>query len=257
MPKPASLPTWIALTLDRTGDEIRASARGSRGEQIAPRPLGAGRGAAAMGGFADAVRQAAARGKPLAPAVVDDAQAAHGAMLAGEIEPLLAVLHAAAGGPLLVRLMVSDPELQAVPWEALCKPGEALGFWGASPDIHPVRGVATTEPWQPREVRGAVRVLAIAPTDAGGLATLKDALAERIASGEVAWLEPVVGPAARVPGLFDRLRRVPVLRLADDDDGDEVWLQVELLAQQLAAGFRGELRLVVLEACEGAKPSAF
>src|SRR5262249_27962461 len=31
----------------------------------------------------------------------------------------------------------------------------------------------------------------------------------------------------------------------------------ELLAQQLKAGFRGLLRLIVLEACEGAQPSAF
>src|SRR5262249_24359712 len=38
---------------------------------------------------------------------------------------------------------------------------------------------------------------------------------------------------------------------------EERWVEVELVAQQLKAGFRGVLRLVVLEACEGARPSAF
>lgn len=116
---------------------------------------------------------------------------------------MLARLHEAAGGaPVLVRLMIHDRELQAVPWEALCKPGEALGFWGNAPDLLPVRGVHSTEPWLPREVRGAVRVLAIAPTG-GNLGNLKLALAERIAAGEVEWLDPLVGPAAPP----NRLRR--------------------------------------------------
>src|SRR6185436_2182409 len=47
------------------------------------------------------------------------------------------------------------------------------------------------------------------------------------------------------------------IRLADNDDGDESWLPIELLAQQLKASLRGFLRLIVLECCEGARPSAF
>jgi hypothetical protein len=264
----------MELSLDRAGNEIRVSARGSRSEQTQARPLGAEQDAVAMLRFAASVQQAAERSKPLGPALLDEARAAQRALLAGEIEPLLSRLRAEAGGALLLRLIVHDPELQAVPWEALCKPGEALGFWGSSPDLLPVRSVTSSEPWQPREVRGAVRVLAVAPTGGGGLAILEGALAERIASGEVEWLDPIEGPAARAPRLFDRLRRdpvphvlhflghgeidkgVPMLRLADDD-GKETWLPVELLAQQLKAGCRGVLRLVVLEACEGAKPSAF
>src|SRR5262249_33569274 len=160
-----------------------------------------------------------------------------------------------------------DPELQGVPWEAACKPGEALGFWGSSPDLLPVRGVTSRDPWQPREVRGPVRVLAIAPSGAGRLAILEDALSERLATGEVEWRRRIEGRATRVLELFDRLRRdpvphvlhflghggqqrgVPAIRLADED-GDERWVEVELVAQQLKAGFRGVLRLVVLEACE-------
>lgn len=275
MPKPGTPPTWIELHIDRAAGELRVSARGSHGEQTAPRPLGAEWGAGAWLRFAASVQQTAAREKPLSPALLADAQAARSALLTGELEPLLAVLRAAAGDPLLVRLMVPDPELQSVPWEALCAPDQGLGFWASSPDLLPVRGVLSSEPWLPREVRGPVRVLGVAPTGGRALVVLKEALADRIDSGEVEWLEPVSGPAALALPLLDRLRRepvphvlhflghggiddkgMPVLRLADDD-GDETWLQIELLAQQLKAGFRGVLRLIVLEACEGAKPSAF
>jgi hypothetical protein len=34
---------------------------------------------------------------------------------------------------LLVRLMIEDPNLQAVPWEALCRPQSNLGFLAARP----------------------------------------------------------------------------------------------------------------------------
>jgi hypothetical protein len=266
---------WMVLDLLRAGAEVRASARGPRGEKTAPRALGAELDIEAVARFAAAVRAAAARGRPLSGDVRDTAQALRRAVLGGEVEPLLARLAEAEGGPLLLRLELADAELQGVPWEALCKPGEAMGFWASSPDLLPVRGVTSTEPWQPRVVRGALRVLAVAPTGSAVLRGLEEALADRIAAGEVEWLDPVEGRAARVPSLFDRLRRepiphvlhflghggqengVPVLRLADDEDGDETWLPVELLAQQLRASLRGFLRLVVLECCEGARPSAF
>ncbi|AUX42468.1 hypothetical protein SOCE26_039010 [Sorangium cellulosum] len=252
---------------------MRASARGSRGEQTAPHPLGPELGAVQLGSFSVAVREAAARGRPLG-ARVETAQALHCAVLRDGIHDLRARLGEAAGGPLLVRLVIHDPGLQEVPWEALAAPGEAMRFWGTSPDLLPVRGVTTAEPWQPREVRGAVRVLAIAPSGGAALARLKEALAGPIAAGEVEWLAPIEGDAVRLPWLFDRLRcepiphvlhflghggvqdGVPVLRLADED-GEERWLPAELLGQQLKASFRSFLRLVVLEACEGARPSVF
>ncbi|WP_437682076.1 CHAT domain-containing protein [Sorangium sp. So ce131] len=263
----------MELVLDRAGGDVRASARGSRGEQTAPHPLGPELGAEQLGSFSVAVREAAARGRPLG-ARVETAQALHRAVLRDGIDDLRARLGEAAGGPLLVRLVIHDPGLQEAPWEALAAPGEAMRFWGTSPDLLPVRGVATAEPWQPREVRGAVRVLAIAPSGGAALARLKEALAGPIAAGEVEWLAPIEGDAVRLPWLFDRLRcepiphvlhvlghggmqdGVPVLRLADEH-GEERWLPVELLAQQLRASFRSFLRLVVLEACEGARPSVF
>ena len=264
---------WMEIELSRNGTDIRTSARGSRGEQTPPGVLGVD--VETMTKFASAVRAAASRARPLAPDVLERAQAIHSSVLGTTIETLRARLAEAASGPLLVRLGLPDQDLQAVPWEALCKPGEALGFWATSPDLLPVRGVITSEPWQPRVVRGALRILAIAPTGGSSLAVLKTALGDRIASGEVEWLEPLEEFNATATGIFERLRRepvphilhflghggqdngTPVLRVADTEDGDESWLPVELLAQQLKANLRGMLRLIVLEACEGARPSVF
>src|SRR5262245_31513578 len=114
MQKHGASPTWMELSLDRSANELRVSARGSRGEQIAARSLRAGLDATAMLRFAAAVQQTAARANPLGPALLADAQAARRGLLDGEIGSLLAVLRAAAGGPLLVRLMVHDPEIQTV-----------------------------------------------------------------------------------------------------------------------------------------------
>lgn len=266
---------WLDLNLARAGVEVQVSARGCRGEQTPPEPLSGELTIEALKRFASSVRAAAAHAKPLGADIVDKARTLGRGLLNPQIDPLRARLSEAAGGPLLLRLSLSDAELQAVPWEACCNQGEALGFWASSPDLLPVRGITTTEPWQPRVVRGALRVLAIAPNGGSSLAVLKNALAEPIKAGEVEWLEPIEGPNAAATGLFDRLRRepvphvihflghggqangVPTVRLADTDDGDESWLAVELLAQQLKANLRGFLRLIILECCEGARPSAF
>lgn len=262
---------WMEIEIERAGADLRITARGSRDERPAPHLLGPG---APLSSFAAGVRAMAARGRLLG-AHLAEAKELHRALFRDGAEHLRTRLaEAAAGQPLLVRLLVRDPELQAVPWEALCDPASAMGFLGTSPDLLPVRGVTSAEPWQPGIVRGALRVLAISPQGGRGVGLLRSALAERIASGEIEWLDPIEGAAAEVRSLFQRLRRepiphvihflghggamdgVPALRLADADD-EESWLPVELLAQQLKVTFRGLLRLVVLEACEGARPSAF
>src|SRR5262249_56335094 len=48
----------------------------------------------------------------------------------------------------------------------------------------------------------------------------------------------------------------PVLRVADDEDGEEAWITAEALGRELSSSFCEELRLVILEACEGAKAGA-
>lgn len=265
---------WLELELARQGADVQVGAQSSRGERVEPQPLGPALGAAPLAAFAAGVRDAAARGRPLGASLLAQAQALHTAVFRDRVGELRARLGEAAGGPLLVRLRIAGAELQAVPWEALAAPGSALGFWASSPDLRVARGVISSDAFPPREVRGGLRVLAIAPQGGPALARLEGALEARIASGEVEWLEPIEGPAVRLPGLFERLRREPfphvlhflghgglsegkpVLWLAEED-GEETRLPVELLAQQLKAGLRGFVRLVVLEACEGAQPSAF
>ncbi|WP_437293118.1 CHAT domain-containing protein [Sorangium sp. So ce426] len=263
----------MEIDLASAGAEVRASTRWSHEDRTAPNGLGSDFDVDAIARFADGVRAAAANARPLDAGLLDAAQALHRAVLRG-LDPLRTGLAAAPGNPLLVRLWLLDPKLQGVPWEALCRPGEAMGFWASSPALLPVRGVTTSEPWQPRAVRGALRVLAVAPLGGAGLDALRSALGERIDTGEMEWLDPLVGPAARASALFDRLRRepiphvlhfvghggqhhgVPVLQFADED-GDARWVPAELLAQQIQASLRSYLRLIVLEACEGARPSAF
>ncbi|AKJ02097.1 CHAT domain-containing protein [Archangium gephyra] len=265
---------WLEIEIDLVGGELRARGLGCRNEQPEPYTLGPGFTMDFLGALASRVSAAAGRGEPLGAGRAQAVQDLHGALFRGELQEVLARLREAfAGRPLLLRLMLREEGLQAFPWEALCEPRTEFGFLGNSPKLLPVRGVRSSEPWQPREVRGAVRVLAIAPLHEGAPGRLHEALHESLESGAVEWLEPLTGRRAGKAFLFEYLRPTaphvihflghgglkegkPVLRLADEE-GEESWVPVELLAQQLQQVYgRGPLRLIVLEACEGAKPGA-
>jgi hypothetical protein len=266
--------TWFEIQISRNGSDILVGARGSGDREVASRPLGGGFDVASILGFGESVQRAAKQARPLSDELRETARAIGNAILDGEIETMRARLAESTKGPLLLRLNVTDTELQGVPWEAICLPGQSFGFWATSPDLYPVRRVTSADAWQPREIRGPLRILAIAPTDVSSLPNLEAALSARIASGEVEWLDPIVGEAARAKYLFERLRRkptphvihflghgavrgnVPELRLGDDDE-EEKWVPVELIAQEIRANFQGDLRVVILEACEGAAPSVF
>lgn len=266
---------WLEIVIERDGAEVRVRATGSRGEQTVPRSLGPELTVEQLSLFAQQVSNAAGRQQPLGD-TLHQAQRLYQALFGEDVRDVMVRLgEAERGGPLLLRLMLArDGMLQAFPWEALCVPETTLGFLGNSPDVFLARGVISKEPLQPREVRGAVRVLAIAPSEESPLSGLRFALEERIAAGEVEWLAPLLGPRARFSEISERLKRgpiphiihfighgnvdangVPLLRMADED-GEEKWIPVELLAQQLRDGFRKSLRLIVLEACEQAKPGA-
>ncbi len=266
--------TWFELQIYKDGSDLRIKARGTGDRETEARSLGGGFDLAAVVRFGEAVQRAVKQGRPLPDDVRETARSLGSAILDGKIAELRTRLTEAAKGPLLVRFNVTDRDLQAIPWEAVCFPDLAFGFWATSPDVFPVRTVMSEEAWQPREIRGALRILAIAPTDASSLPNLQAALAPRIATGEVEWLEPVVGDAARAKYLFDRLRRKPTpnvlhfighgtvqnnnpaLRVGDED-GEEKWIPVELIAQEIQGNFQSDLRAIILEACEGAAPSAF
>ncbi|WP_164019557.1 CHAT domain-containing protein [Pyxidicoccus trucidator] len=266
---------WLQIDIECVGAEIRARTTGSRSEQTEPRSFGPELAAEKLGLFAQQVQDAAARAQPLGDSL-HQAQALHRALFCDDTQGvLLRLREAAQKRPLLLRLMLGrDASLQAFPWEALCEPDTTVGFLGNSADVLLARGVRSKEPWAPREVTGAVRILVIAPSEGSDLSGLRGALEERITAGEVEWLDPLVGPRARFSQISERMKRgpiphvihfighgtvnsegVPLLRLADED-GEEKWTEVELLAQQLKEGFCRYLRLIVLEACEGARPGA-
>ncbi|MDI3284726.1 CHAT domain-containing protein [Polyangium sp. 15x6] len=271
--------------METRGDDVRIAARGSRGERPAPHDVAPEQGLNALTTLANRVGRAVRARKELDPAVIELSQAIHAEIVKGELRDIIArmtdPLRPRSDDPrdnrLLVRLFIHDRALLSVPWEALCRPGTTEGFWGTDPRLLVARGVSSSDPWAPREVNGAVRVLAIAPgSDEQALLALREALAPSIEAGEVEWLDPIAGPDLGPKNLYDKLRAGktphvvhwlghggvdmrgrPSLRVADDEDGEEVWITAEALARELSPHFYEDLRLMILEACEGAKAGMF
>jgi hypothetical protein len=267
---------WLEIEAQRQGQDVQLRARGSRGESLAPQGLGEvnlGR----LTGFTNGVRRAVGAGQALPDHVLAEAQALHAAVFAGPLGELTARLVEAARaerGRLLVRVTSADAELSRVPWEAMCRPGTAREFVGASPELQLVRGVHSSEPFEPREIRRAMRLLAIVPLgEEDRLVALRGALADAVATGAIEWLPPIAGIQATGTRLLDALRRCesphiihwighggldergnPQLQLGDDGSGEEQWLLAETLAQELRTSVGSSLRMVMLEACSGAKP---
>lgn len=268
---------WLELEIDRDGEQIRVSGRGSRGERPPPHRLRTPGAVEALATLTRKVDRAAGAGRPLDDAALAFARDLHEDLFQGELRDVLARLCEAAGNDrVLVRLFIGDRALQAAPWEALCRPGTTEGFLGTDPRFCVARGATSSAPWKPREIAGKVRVLAVAPgRSEDALRPLRAALEPSIAAGAVEWLAPIAGEGVSAHVLFDRVRRSasphvvhfvghggidsqgrPVLRLADEEDGDETWLTAEAFARELGASLKEDLRLVVLEACQGADPGA-
>lgn len=255
----------LEIVIEVDGTKVKATASGSRMERPAPQIIGE---VADVEVFGKKVGRAVKAGKPLDASLVEEAQKLHDSLFSGEIRDLLTRLRTEApDGQMLVRLLVRNRGVQAIPWEALCQPGTSEGFLAGGTRLDLARGVSSSEPTTPHTVQGSIRILPIAPTGDAGMANLKNALESAIGTGKLAWLEPIVGENASARKLFQRLRTGefahvihflghggvdvdghPTLRLADDEYGDEVWIKAEMLAGELAAGFGNQLRLVVLEA---------
>ncbi len=274
---------WLEVEVETRGNEIHVRARGSRGERPAPHVLASAVTSNSLPALAQHVGRAVHVGRPLSSPAIELAQTIHVELFRDELRELLARLtDISAGGDgershcVLVRFFLQNAALQAFPWEVLCKSGSPDAFLGTDPRLLVARGVSSLDPWAPREVLEAVRLLVIAPgPESPAVEALRFALDTEIAEGKIEWLDPIMGPDIGAKVLFERLRRGkaphivhfighgtvddrgrPALRLADDDE-EEVWLPVDVLARELALFFLEELRLVVLEACEGAKPGVF
>ncbi|AKJ03791.1 CHAT domain-containing protein [Archangium gephyra] len=269
---------WLEIDINRVGEELSATARGGQNVQLPAHSLGARFSSERVRQFGEWVKRAAAdtasltRSHPEGKAL-REAQDLYQALFQPGLLEILHKLQGAAGSePVLLRLNPQELELKAIPWEALCRPGSTLDFLGTSQEVLLVRGVESTRFLQPREVKGAVRLLVISPSDEDAPERLRAMLHPSIQAGELEWLEPLTGPRASKSFLQDRLRREPVPHILHfighgglDDEGapslqlvsreeEPPGFKVELLAQELMAAFRTDLRLVVLESCEGAQP---
>jgi len=138
---------WLEIDLETKGEDVRVGGRGSRGERPPAHTLAPEQGLDALQSFTNKVGRAVRGGKALDPAVVEAAQALHEEILKGEIRDVLTRRGEASKEPLLIRLFIQDRALQAVPWEALCKPGTTEGFLGTNPKILVARGVNSSDPW--------------------------------------------------------------------------------------------------------------
>src|SRR5690242_1045718 len=127
---------WLELELDTSGEDVRIRGRASRGERAPMVTLPPEQGFDALKTFGNKVARAVRGGKALDPAVVSDATALYEAVFPDQLRDILVRLVEASGDArLLVRLMVKDRALEAIPWEALCKPGTSEGFLGTNPKI--------------------------------------------------------------------------------------------------------------------------
>jgi hypothetical protein len=262
---------FLGVEIALEGTLLKLSLRASNGERPAPVLL-QDFDSAALAHFERGVRELASRGQRLDATFMAAAQQLRVSMYRALGEPLARLQKGNDGRPALIRFFLHDVALQSAPWEAMAKAGQSTGFWATTGEVLATRGVYSDEPFVQREVRGAVRILVVSPDGDERARRIRAALAASEKRGEVEWLPPLVG--AQAGRLKERLREAPlphVLHFVGHatvrDDGaaiglfepnaEERWLSVELLAQEIRNYARNDLRLLVLEACVGAKPGDF
>src|SRR5262245_46653703 len=96
---------WLEIEVDTSGEEVRVSGRGSRGERPSSHTLSQERGFDALQSLANKVGRAVRGGRALDPQVVSDSQALHEELLQGELRDVMVRLgEAAKDKRLLLRL---------------------------------------------------------------------------------------------------------------------------------------------------------
>lgn len=266
---------WMEIEIDCLGSDVRVSGRSCRRPGSAPRSLGPDMTVERLQAFGKRVAESPAYA-PLSDALLNEARTIRRAVMDVRLEQMRSELHGAAGPrPVLLRLLITGTELQSVAWEALCDLDGENRLWGTSLDYLVARGVRDPEPTRIHRVPNGLNVLVVSPLGQEPIERIQQALSERIASNEVVWLPPIDPEHARLDYLFDRLGKEPVphiihfvghgglhdgkpaLQLAGGTEDAPAWIDVEDLGAQVRSAAKDSVRLVLLEACEGARPGEF
>jgi hypothetical protein len=195
---------WFELELElQPGGRAWARGRASTGAESGWETLDAAR----LELFAERLKRAVEE-KARVDGLRSEAEALYAMLFQESVSRVWERLSGEAGSqPVLLEFKTKG--LRAVPFEALCLPGPSGDHLGLLAQVGPVRSAAVVPGWEPREVEGAVRVLAVAPQLAAWLEPNKVALGDSLKNGEVEWLEPAVtGKQARRASLLDRLATV-------------------------------------------------
>src|SRR5262245_42413422 len=104
---------WLEIEVDTSGEDVRISGRGSRGERPPSHTLSQERGFDALQSLAIKVGRAVRSGRALDPQVVSDSQGIYDDLFQGELRDLVVRLgEAAKDKTLLLRLFLRDRALQ-------------------------------------------------------------------------------------------------------------------------------------------------
>lgn len=232
--------------------------------------------------FARAVAKAAEFDREFSDELVARAQVLYRAIFQGEFQVKL-IQAKPKLGPFVVRWVIDGVDLQAIPWEALVKPGTREGFLAKGTDFQVIRGVPVDEVVPPCPVDGRLRILIVGREVSTN--SLHGLQAMTNDAPHVQWLEPLVGPDVTWKQIFSYLRTAPVrphvlhfvghggfkpadpmatncltqptLGLSNDTEDELAWINAETLADEIKANGADELRLVMLESCEGAASGGF
>ncbi|WP_437679726.1 SUMF1/EgtB/PvdO family nonheme iron enzyme [Sorangium sp. So ce131] len=273
---PNESPLCVDLHVDRHGDVV--SIKPSLGDGRYGQSHDLARSVQGLRELEANVGRAAHNHRPLDAQTAHEAHALHDDVFRVTVTNLVAEARLRAKGrPVLLRLVIDDPALKAVPWEVMCAPGSQEGFLAVSTEVRPVRAVLGGEDVEGPLETDRIRILMLAATGGGVVETVHRSLRGAISRGQVEWLDPIIGDQLsaerlraslqqhgepdRSPhvvhivghGTISQVDRKPSLELPGD--GMPVIISIEGLAQDLKELYP-TLRLVVLDSCRSASPGA-
>lgn len=237
----------------------------------------------ALDAFAQGIANAAQRGIPIPPELLATARRLHQALFQLDVLDKLKDASKQTGSPLVIRLVVDDARLQKVPWEALCKPDTDEEFLAKGTSLQIIRGTTAAPPVGLGHVEPPLRVLVIGCELASHNFDAMKAVTTN--TSDVEWLPPLMDAEVTWEQILRQLRTAtirphivhfvghgsvrktktappdkpgtPVLGLSNHPNDEVDWIPAETLASELKANLGRELRLLVLETCEGAAPGGF